>query len=92
MKSLASGARRLPTHHITIRVPWHDSGWAVEEEQGAQRLVLCARGDASIHGEVRQESAHLGPTELGRMAEPVEPDEAAHPQDVRPFGPRAIVP
>ena len=28
MKSLAPGARRLPTHHITIRVPWHDSGWA----------------------------------------------------------------
>jgi hypothetical protein len=27
MKSLANGARRLPTHHITIRVPWHDSGW-----------------------------------------------------------------
>jgi hypothetical protein len=28
MKSLSPGARRLPTHHITIRVPWHDSGWA----------------------------------------------------------------
>jgi hypothetical protein len=28
MKSLASGARRLPMHHVTIRVPWHDSGWA----------------------------------------------------------------
>lgn len=28
MKPLAPGARRLPTHHITIRVPWHDSGWA----------------------------------------------------------------
>src|SRR6266566_3652461 len=27
MKSLANGARRLPTHHVTIRVPWHDSGW-----------------------------------------------------------------
>lgn len=21
------GARKLPTQHITIRVPWHDSGW-----------------------------------------------------------------
>ena len=28
MKSLAPGARLLPTHHITIRVPWHDGGWA----------------------------------------------------------------
>ena len=27
MRSLAIGARRLPAHHITIRVPWHDSGW-----------------------------------------------------------------
>ena len=23
----SSGARQLPLHHITIRVPWHDSGW-----------------------------------------------------------------
>jgi len=21
------GARKLPTQHITIRVPWHDAGW-----------------------------------------------------------------
>ena len=27
MITLASGARRLPLHHITIRVPWHDNGW-----------------------------------------------------------------
>jgi len=25
---LAPGARRLPTRHITIRVPWHDNGWS----------------------------------------------------------------
>ena len=28
MKSFAAGARRLPLHHVTIRVPWHDGGWA----------------------------------------------------------------
>ena len=28
MVNLAAGARQLPRHHITIRVPWHDSGWA----------------------------------------------------------------
>jgi ATP-dependent exoDNAse (exonuclease V) alpha subunit len=28
MKHLAKGARQLPVHHITIRVPWHDAGWA----------------------------------------------------------------
>ena len=27
MKALSPGARRLPLHHITIRVPWHDNGW-----------------------------------------------------------------
>lgn len=27
MKTLAQGARRLPMHHIAIRVPWHDAGW-----------------------------------------------------------------
>ena len=27
VRDLASGARRLPAHHITIRVPWHDGGW-----------------------------------------------------------------
>ena len=24
---MIEGARQLPTHHITIRVPWHDNGW-----------------------------------------------------------------
>lgn len=24
---LAAGARRLPLHHVTIRVPWHDGDW-----------------------------------------------------------------
>jgi len=27
MSDLATGARRLPLHHITIRVGWHDAGW-----------------------------------------------------------------
>ena len=27
MTSYAVGARRLPAHHVTIRVPWHDGGW-----------------------------------------------------------------
>lgn len=25
---MIQGARKLPVHHLTIRVPWHDSGWA----------------------------------------------------------------
>ncbi len=27
MTSFATGVRRLPPHHVTIRVPWHDAGW-----------------------------------------------------------------
>ena len=27
MRGFAAGARRLPTHHVTIRVPWHDGAW-----------------------------------------------------------------
>lgn len=25
--SMIEGARKLPTHHLTVRVPWHDNGW-----------------------------------------------------------------
>jgi len=28
MTSLSKGARQLPPHHITLRVPWHDAGWS----------------------------------------------------------------
>ena len=28
MASLSDGARQLPVRHLSIRVPWHDSGWA----------------------------------------------------------------
>ena len=27
MKAISAGTRRLPPHHVTIRVPWHDGGW-----------------------------------------------------------------
>ena len=27
MTGIATSARRLPPHHVTIRVPWHDGGW-----------------------------------------------------------------
>lgn len=27
MNKIAPSVRQLPTHHVTIRVPWHDSGW-----------------------------------------------------------------
>ena len=34
MSTISAGARRLPLHHVTIRVPWHDGGW---------NGTLCAR-------------------------------------------------
>ena len=34
MNGFAAGARRLPPHHATIRVPWHDGGWTG---------IVCAR-------------------------------------------------
>lgn len=27
MIEMIKGARQLPVHHLTIRVPWHDNGW-----------------------------------------------------------------
>ena len=27
MHAISDGARRLPPHHVTIRVPWHGGGW-----------------------------------------------------------------
>ncbi len=49
MKSLAPGARRLPAHHITIRVPWHDSGWSgsvcVRPLENTSCLVLPRIGE-----------------------------------------------
>ena len=41
MKPLASGTRRVPTHHITIRVPWHDSGWAGSVCAGSLKNTSC---------------------------------------------------
>lgn len=33
---MITGARKLPTRHVSIRVPWHDSGW---------NGTVCARPD-----------------------------------------------
>lgn len=49
MKSLAPGARCLPMHHITIRVPWHDRGWdgtvCARPLENTSCLVLGRIGD-----------------------------------------------
>ncbi len=44
------GARQLPAHHITIRVPWHDQGWAGtvcrDPRANTQCLVLARIGNS----------------------------------------------
>ncbi len=45
MAGLIDGARKLPLHHITIRVPWHDSGWdgTVCKEPAANTSCLALK-------------------------------------------------
>ena len=49
MTQLAQGARLLPAHHITIRVPWHDSGWAgtvcARPQENTSCLILPRIGE-----------------------------------------------
>jgi len=44
MKKLADGARQLPLRHLSIRVPWHDTGWegivCAKPEENVSCLVL----------------------------------------------------
>jgi len=49
VSKLAAGARQLPLQHITIRVPWHDSGWAgtvcSKPQDNTSCLILPRIGD-----------------------------------------------
>ena len=40
---MIKGSRKLPTHHITIRVPWHDNEW---------KGVVCKNPDKNISCQV----------------------------------------
>jgi hypothetical protein len=52
MSALASGARRLPLHHVTIRVPWRwnsrgrTTSWASRSRSAAPAMRSC-RGPSS---------------------------------------------
>jgi hypothetical protein len=49
MGALVSGARRLPAHHITIRVTLHDGGWAgtvcASPQENTSCLILLRIGE-----------------------------------------------
>ena len=48
---MITGARHLPPHHITIRVPWHDGGWTgsvcSRPLDNTSCLILPSRGPLS---------------------------------------------
>ena len=41
MSGLADGARQLPLRHISIRVPWNDTGWSGVVCQRPQENTSC---------------------------------------------------
>ncbi len=47
---MITGARRLPPHYVTIRVPWHDGGWngtvCALPLDNSSSLILCASARA----------------------------------------------
>ncbi len=65
--------------------------FAVEEQDGAGRLVLGRRRDIPLDGQVSEERLELGCPHLLRMAFPMEEDEAPDPLDLGVFGPDAVV-
>jgi hypothetical protein len=63
----------------------------VEEEERALRLILGGRRNPAFDGQMREERLDLRGAHLGRMASPVEDDEAPHPVGVCFLGPDAVV-
>jgi hypothetical protein len=65
--------------------------FAVEEEQGRERLVLGGSGDVPVGGEVGEEGGDLLAAEFGGVAQAVEVDVPLDPEKVCLFGAAAIV-
>jgi hypothetical protein len=64
---------------------------AVEEQKGAEGLILSGGSDIFVHCQVGQEGFDLGSAHLGRMADVVEVDVAFDPVDVGLFGADGIM-
>src|ERR1700730_3083831 len=78
---------RAPRAHDAIEPrELHLQHVLVEEQEGAQRLILRRGGDLPIDRQGREELRHLGCAHLRGMPFVVEEDEAPDPGDVRLLG------
>jgi hypothetical protein len=59
---------------------------AVQEDDGAERLVVGGGGDVALDGKIIEESGDLGGAQIPRVAAPMEGDVGADPVGVRFFG------
>jgi len=60
----------------------------MQEEQGAERLILCRGTDPAAHGEVGEKLDDLGRPHLRRMPLAVKEDVSTRPADVGLLGGR----
>ena len=65
--------------------------FAVEEDQCAERLVLCRGGHVAVHCQVRQKFHDLQRPHLVRVSHMVEEDEPPNPAHVGGLGSKAVV-
>ena len=75
MTSLAPGARRFPTRHITIRVPWHDSGWAgsvcARPLENTSRLILPRIGECTLVETCDESGGGLSASHIAKLIDDV---------------------
>jgi len=65
--------------------------FAVEEEEGAESLILGGGGDVLIDGEMGEEGFDLGGAHVGGVLFAMKEDEALDPVDVGLFGAEGVV-
>jgi hypothetical protein len=65
--------------------------FAIQEEDGVQRLILRGCGDFAADGEVAEEGAEVIGAQLARVAFAVEEDVATDPLQIRLLGSDAVV-
>lgn len=84
-------ARTLGTHHPVDPTDIDVEYLLVEEEQGAEGLVLGGSRDLSLGSEKGEESYHLLLPHLFRMTQTRKADEEANPISVGLLGTVAVV-